>query len=194
MPVPSHVGLFYESTAELRERQADFLLPALDRRDEGIVFVGAPGVSDTLLRYLEADTGRDLSAMRDAGRLLLSSSSADVDEHLENMRQAAESTIARGARTVRMLANVEWEAPGWPYPEDVLWIESHLNVVLRSLPAVMICAYDVMRLPGPALILAGLHSHPHLICGRYGKNGLFRPPDRFTKERLLHLPWLDQIT
>ena len=194
MPVPSHVGLFYESTAELRERQADFLRPALDRRDEGIVFVGAPGVPDMLLRYLETDTGRDLRAMRDAGRLILSPSSADVDEHLENIRQAAESTIARGAKTVRMLANVEWEAAGWPYPEDVLWIESHLNVVLRSLPAVMICAYDVMRLPGPALVLAGLQSHPQLIYRTYGENGVFQSPDRFTKERLLHLPWLDQTT
>jgi hypothetical protein len=193
-PVPSHIALFYETTAELRQRQAAFLLPALDRKDEGVVFVGAPGVPEALLRYLETDTERDLTAMRHAGRIVLAPSSSDADEHLEYFLEAVRSTIARGAKTVRVIANVEWEAPEWPYPEDVLWVESRLNIVLSSLPVVVICAYDVMSLPGPALVLGALHSHPQLIHERYGENGVFQSPDQYVRKHLLQLPWLDETT
>ena len=163
--VPAHIGLFYDAEPDLRVRQLEFLRPAIDDPSQGIVLFGPPGIARGMLANLEADLGRSLESEVRSGRLLVAQTDSDPDQLLENIREALATLTARGSRAIRFIADVKWGAPGFPMPEDALWVESRVNELLHDTKALVVCAYDVSRLSERALVYGGLDTHPHVVIG-----------------------------
>ncbi len=190
-PIPGHICLFHEGRAELRERVAAFVGPALSDPREGIALFGPPGAPEQLGRDLEEDLGVSLDDDALRRRVRLVGSERDADAYLERMREAFDDLISEGVEAVRAVARVVWNATDFPLPEDHLWLESRLNEMFAGRPVVMVCSYDVSELPGAALAYGGLETHPHVIFGdQLAECPRYLEPDRFLTERLLNLRWL----
>jgi hypothetical protein len=163
--VPGHLGLFYDSEPDLRRVLLEFVRPAIDDPEQGIILFGPPGVANRMLVDLAADLGRSLARELESGRILTAQTDRDPDQLLENIRDALETMAARGHPIIRFFADVKWGAPGFPLPEDALWVESRVNNLLAETKALVVCAYDVSRLPDKALIAGGLQTHPIMVIG-----------------------------
>jgi DNA-binding CsgD family transcriptional regulator len=188
VPVPAHLGLFYDSEPELRRVQLAFLRPAIEDHRQGIVLFGPPGVARTLLGHLESDLGRSLHDEVRSGRVILAQTDADPDQLLENIRDAIATLAAKGYGLVRFFSDVKWGAPGFPLPEDALWMESRVNDLLVGTAAIVVCAHDVSQLPAKALILGGLQSHPIMVIGdRVAENPNYVAPSDYMRVFLLQM-------
>jgi len=186
--VPSHVCLFHQGETDLRATQLAFLRPATLNRREAILLVGPSGAAGRQLAYLEADLGRTLSDEVAAGRIVLAHGDADPDAQLENLFVPLGQLVAAGYDFVRVLGPVAWGVPGYPPPEDFLWYESRITPLLQEFPAVVLCAYDVTALPGPALAYGGLETHPlTLMSGRLSESPIFVQAELFVSGRLVPL-------
>ncbi len=191
-PAPSHVALLHYGEAELRPAVLQFMREAVDRPDEALFCFGEPGVGERLLRDVEAQVGRDLLADRRAGRIVVGQSDPDVDQQLENFVVPLEACRGRGFALVRFVGIVAWNVPRFPPPEDFLWFESKMNEVIAELPVVGLCPYDLGRIPARAIAYGALETHPLVLShGLLRQNPQFIPPDRYLRERLLRLPWLE---
>jgi hypothetical protein len=188
VPVPAHLGLFYDSEPELRRAQLAFLRAAIEDHRQGIVLFGPPGVARTLLGHLESDLGRSLDDEVRSGRVILAQTDADPDQFLENIRDAIATLAAKGYGLVRFFADVKWGAPGFPHPEDALWMESRVNDLLVGTSAIVVCAHDVSELPAKALILGGLQSHPIMVIGDWvAENPNYVAPSDYMRVFLLQM-------
>jgi hypothetical protein len=192
--LPSHIAFFNRDEAQLRERQAGLLRPAVEGKREGILFFGPSGAAETLYRHLETDLRIDLSKRREDGLVMLGEGDTDADQQLENVMRPIEAMIARGAKVVRAIGRAQWGGSNWPVPEDFVWFESRLNEALAHLPVLAFCAYDIFEIPGPGLILAGVRSHPSILCGTLGlRNEVFEPHRRHLQLRMVEFPWLTEV-
>jgi len=190
-PIPSHVALLHYGESELRDAVSEFLLAGLDRPSEALVCFGEPGVGERLLRYLESRVGRDLSPDYRAGRIVVGAADPDVDRQLQNVIAPLEALRASGFALVRFVGIVAWNAPDFPPPEDFLWFESKLNEVISGFPVIGLCPYDLARMPARAIVYGALETHPFVLSGgALRQNPQFMAPDRYLRERLLTLPWL----
>lgn len=191
-PVPSHVALLHHGEADLRVAALEFMREAVDRSDEALLCFGEPGVGERLLRDLELYVGRELSADRRAGRILVGEADPDVDQQLENFIAPLEAFRASGYALVRFIGIVAWNVRNFPPPEDFLWFESKMNEVMADFPVVGLCPYDLGRIPARAVAYGALETHPFVMSdGVLRDNPQFIPPDRYMRERLLGLPWLE---
>jgi hypothetical protein len=187
---PAHIGLFYSGTEDLSEQFA-FVRGGLSQPREAVVVFGPKGIPARFLKAFQGTLERDLGRDITAGRLVVFEGDTDPDAQLTRLVRAITTLVEKGAAVVRVLAIVAWGAPGWPAPEDFLWIESRLEAASSALPVAMICAYDVTSMPGPALIYAGIESHTLLsIGGKVATNPLAVEAEAYLTDRLLRLPWL----
>ena len=190
-PVPSHVALLHNGEAELRGAAIPFLRAGLDPPSQGLFCFGEPGVGERLLRALELSVGRDLSPEYRAGRIVVGQSDPDVDRQLENVIAALEAFRASGFTLVRFVGINAWDAPAFPPPEDFLWFESKLNEILSGFPVMGLCPYDLGRMPARAIAYGALETHPLVLSGGVlRENPQFIAPDRYLRDRLVGLPWL----
>ncbi len=190
-PVPSHVCLLHHGEAEMRPAVLEFMREAVDRPNEALFCFGEPGVGERLLRDLEGHMGHDFSADRRAGRIMVGEAHSDVDQQLENFIAPLEELRARGFALVRFVGVVAWDVRHFPPPEDFLWFESKMNEVIADLPVIGLCPYDLARIPARGIAYGALETHPFVLCdGVLRENPQFIAPERYLRERLLRLPWL----
>ena len=190
VPLPAHIAHFYPGPDDLGDQLA-FARSAIDDPKEALVLFGPRGVADTLLRALEAHVGRNLRAERAQGRIVLAHGDTDPDQQLQTLLGAIRAPLSKGFERVRLLARVGWDIPDWPPPEDLLWMESHFTGAIAKLPVVVVCAYDLARMPGDALIYGGIETHPLIyLGGQLSANPQFVEPERYITTRISQLPWL----
>jgi DNA-binding NarL/FixJ family response regulator len=188
VPVPSHLGLFYDAEPDLRRVQLEFLRPAIDDPSQGIVLFGPPGAARGMLANLAADLGRSLDDEVERGRIVIGQTDSDADQLLENIRDALAALAARGHQLIRFFADVKWGAPGFPLPDDALWVESRVNDILAETGAIVVCAYDVSQLPDKALIMGALQTHPIMVIGDWvAQNPNYLAPAEYMRAFLLQL-------
>jgi hypothetical protein len=184
--------MLHHGEAEMRAIAVEFLLAGLDRPTEALFCFGEPGAGGRLLRDLELRVGRDLTPESDAGRIVLGTADPDVDRQLENVIAPLEAFRASGRTLVRFVGIVAWNAPDFPPPEDFLWFESKLNELMTPFPVIVLCPYDLARMPARAIAYGALETHPFVLSdGALRQNPQFIQPERYLDERLLHLPWLE---
>jgi hypothetical protein len=190
-PVPSHTALLHRGETELRESIFGFMRAGLDDPSEALFCFGEPGVGERLLRTLQQDVGRDLSPEYRAGRIVVGRADPDVDRQLENVIGPLETFRASGFTLIRFVGIVAWNVSMFPPPEDFLWFESKLNEAISAFPVIVLCPYDVGRLPARAIAYGALETHPLVLSGGLlRENPHFMAPERYLRERLLRLPWL----
>lgn len=162
--VPSHVALFYEDDVELRQRLG-FLGRALAEPDQVAVLFGAQERLNEVLAYIAADLGRDIDRDIREGRIVLVHGAPDADAILSGIAAALDAAIARGMRLIRFLGFIGWGDMDWPPDQDLMAFEARVTETVKSYPAVVVCTYNVSKLPGPVLIFAGIETHPFTILG-----------------------------
>lgn len=190
VPLPAHIAHFYSGPDDLGD-QLTFARSAIDDPKEALVLFGPRGVAGALLRALAAHVGRDLKAERAQGRIVLAHGDTDPDQQLQTMLGAIREPLSKGFERVRLLASVGWDIPDWPPPEDLLWMESHFTDAIAKLPVAAVCAYDLARMPGDALIYGGIETHPLIyLGGQLSANPQFVEPARYITSRISQLPWL----
>jgi hypothetical protein len=73
-------------------------------------------------------------------------------------------------------------------PEDALWVESRVNDMLADTGAIVVCAYDVSRLPDKALIMGGLQTHPIMVIGDWlAENPSYLSPTDYMRAFLVQM-------
>jgi hypothetical protein len=86
---------------------------------------------------------------------------------------------------VRVLGTLVWGrgTPGWPSDRELLRMEAQVTNAAARLPSIVVCTYDVTRLPAPVLQKGGVECHP-LTFRRDGlrHNEHHVPPARFLEE------------
>ena len=188
IPVPAHIGLFHDAAPERRHLRLAFLRPAIEDPRQGIMLLGPPDIAERALRDLEDDLGGPLDGGVRSGRVLVAHTDEDPDLLLENIRNALIALAAGGSDLIRVFAQVMWDAPGFPLPEDHLWAESRINVLLADLHVILVCAYDVSQLPDRALIGGGLETHPMVVIGgRLTDSPGYLAPAEYMRSFLLKL-------
>ena len=162
--VPSHVCLFYSDDDELRQRLG-FLAHTLDDPTQVAVLFGKQERLEEVLAYIAEDFRRDIARDLDAGRIVLVNGTRDPDRLLGGIATALDAAVARGARLIRFLGFIGWGDMDWPADEDLMTFEAKVTEAVKSYPAVVVCTYNVERLPGQILIFAGIETHPLTIIG-----------------------------
>ena len=164
VPVGSHVCAFHSDDARLRQMTA-FLQAGFDQpADFGVLFADR-GRFDTLLGWLQAGYDGSVESLIDRGKLALIDGAPRVEQLVERIDQRLDRAMRDGYGIIRFLGFIGWNQPGWPDLDSLVEFENRVNQVVRSYPAVIICTYDVGRLPGRNLIDGGLRTHPITILG-----------------------------
>src|SRR5262249_44722378 len=99
----------------------------------------------------------------------------EIDERITD-------AVDRGMPAVRILGNLNWGrgAPGWPSDREILRLEAQVTSAAERLPCIVMCVYDVTKLPGPMLPNGGLECHPLTFrrdCLRHNEHHV--PAERF---------------
>jgi hypothetical protein len=124
--------------------------------------------------------GVDVAGLRRKGRLHIVSGKRSGDALLREIGDRVKSAVHRGEPLVRILGNLGWGRPDWPTDRDLLRLEARVTDAIRSLPTVVMCAYDVRQVPGRSLLLGGLECHPLTFRrGALRTNKLFVPAEPF---------------
>lgn len=164
VPVPSHVCLFYYGDRELRARLG-FLRPGLETAGEAVVLFGRRERLDEIQSYLAADLGRDVEQDQAAGRLVLVHGDRDPERLLAGIGGALDRLARNGTRLIRFMGFIGWGDPSWPSDVELLRFEASVTAAASAFPVIVVCAYNVVDLPGPILMTGGIATHPFTIVG-----------------------------
>jgi len=139
-------------------RRQSFLAAGVER-DEVCVLLGHAGANSRVLAGLER-RGLTPDELERSDRLHAVSGQQPADSILREIGGRVRIAADRGVPMVRILGNLGWEHPGWPAEGDILRLEARLTDVVRNLPIIVMCAYDVRERSGRSLLLGGVECHP----------------------------------
>jgi hypothetical protein len=152
-----HVAYFWESRQEF-EATADFLVAGLERDEIGVL-VGHEAANNRVLASLER-RGLDPEKLTRGDRLHVAAGRLSGDAILRHLDDRVKAAVDRGVPAIRILGNLGWGQPGWPSDRELLAMEARTTDILRQLPSIVVCAYDVGSLPERILLKGGLECHP----------------------------------
>ena len=156
-----------EHIAYLWESERDFLaasgfLAAGFERDEACVLVGRGPSTPRLLEALER-LGASAARLARENRLHVLSPGPSGEALLATLDERIKDAVDRGLAGVRVLGDLGWEEPGWPSAHELLTLEARVTDAVRRYPTVVLCAYDVGRLPARTLLKGGFECHPSIL-------------------------------
>jgi DcmR-like sensory protein/putative zinc finger protein len=177
-----HIAYLWESEGDF-EAIAGFLAAGLSL-GEACVLVGHDAPHALVLAGLER-RGLSVRSLTDEGQLQVVPVSSAGGGPLLEIDRRIKQAVDRGMPTVRVLGNLNWGrgTPGWPSDREILQLEAQVTMALERLPSIVVCAYDVARLPGSMLVKGGFECHG-LTYRRNSlrPNELHVPPARFLRE------------
>jgi hypothetical protein len=181
--IPSHLCVFYKDDAELREHLS-FLTSALDDPEQVAVIFGTKERLAEVLGYIAQDHGRDVASDVAAGRVVLVHGAPDIETVVARIIGALDAAVARGATMIRFLGFIGWGDMDWPPEEDLMTFEAKVTATVAKYPVVVLCTYNIGKLPGPVLIFAGIKTHPFTIVGTtLAKNPHYVPFEEYMASR-----------
>ena len=164
LPVGSHVCAFHSGDEQLKEMMG-FIRTGLDEAATfGVVF-GDRGRFNTLLGWLRDGYNGPLDSLLKRGKMALIEAAPRVEQLEEQIGERLDRAMREGYDTIRFLGFIGWNQPGWPDLDALVEFESKVNQVVRAYPAVIVCTYDMLRLPGLSLVRGGLQQHPITVLG-----------------------------
>jgi DcmR-like sensory protein/putative zinc finger protein len=174
-----HIAYFYESEREF-DAMAGFLAAGATL-GEACVLVGHDAANERLLAGLER-SGLGVRALMEEHLLQVAAVRSSADALLLELDRGIRDAVHRGIPMVRILGNLTWGrgTPGWPSDHEVLRLEAQVTNASASLPSIVVCAYDVRKLPVPMLLKGGLECHTLTYrrdCLRHNEHHV--PPERF---------------
>lgn len=164
LPVGSHVCAFHSDDEGLEQSLA-FLRAGLDQPGEFMALFADRRRFGTLLGLLQEGYAGPVESLIDQGKLTLIDGAPRVEELLQGIGQRFDEAMRDGYKLIRLLGFIGWNQPGWPDFDELVAFENKVNDVARAYPAVIVCTYDVRRLPGLSLVEGGLRMHPMTVLG-----------------------------
>jgi signal transduction histidine kinase len=169
VPVHSHIAHFLTRPDDLAELVG--VVEAGLRRQDHAVVAGSRAMLGRMLALL-AEHGFDVEALTAAGRLATVSGSKTTAALLATYGAALRRSVAAGAPLVRLVGVPAWGDADWPSDARLFAVEESLGALARSLPVLIVCAYDVAGLPEATLERGGRRSHASLtVQGRLLDSG-----------------------
>ncbi|HEY8848374.1 MAG TPA: MEDS domain-containing protein [Thermoanaerobaculia bacterium] len=155
-----HIAYFWETDAEFRAA-AEFLQVGIRAGDHCVIF----GHDDANARVLEELVCRnfDCDLLRAKGQLSILTGDASGQAMLAKIAEDFRSALGNGKKMIRLLGNIGWGKPKWPNDVDILEFEARVTEAVKSLPAVVVCMYDVHSLRGDILLQGAFETHPLTI-------------------------------
>jgi hypothetical protein len=166
LPVGSHVCAFHSGDKRLTQMMS-FLRVGFDQpADFGVLFADR-GRFATLAGWLQEGYDGSIDSLIDRGKLALIDGAPRVEQLVEHIGQRLDQAMRDGYGIIRFLGFIGWNQPGWPDLVSLVEFENKVNEIVSAYPAVVICTYDVLGLPGRSLIDGGLRAHPITILGNH---------------------------
>jgi hypothetical protein len=155
-----HIAYFWETDEEFRAA-AKFLDVGIRAGDHCVIF----GHDDANARLLEELVCHDFDCdrLRAEGQLSILTGDASGQAMLKKIADDFGAAIGSGKKMIRLLGNIGWGRPKWPDDVDILEFEARVTAAVKSLPAVVVCMYDVQSLRGDILLQGAFETHPLTI-------------------------------
>lgn len=135
----------------------------LDAGDFCVIFGHVEG--NARVRATLQKQGYDLARLEAAQQLVMIGGDADADRMLTNIGGVFADAVRRGAKLIRLLGNIGWGHPGWPDERSILEFEAKVTGAAKVFPSVVVCMYDVQKLPGRIMLNGAFQTHPLTIVG-----------------------------
>jgi hypothetical protein len=162
VPLGSHLLYFWESDEEFAQG-VRFLTAGLERREFGVAF-GHREALEKVQAVLRAE-GHDPEQLIREKRLTLLRRQANAQATLSDIDTVIQAALRAGARAVRFLGNLGMGHDPLPAGEaDVVSLEHQASDIIRNVPSVIVCMYDVRTLPGRLILKGGLEQHRLTVC------------------------------
>jgi len=158
-----HLVYFWESEQEFNAT-AGFVAAGAEQ-GETCVLLGHAQAHERLARAIQ-EAGLDVGVLERESRLRFIADTGSADIVLESLGEQIKSAVDRGAPLVRILGNLGWGRRGTPGDRELLRLETQVTDVVRKLPVVVACSYDVSRISSRMLLLSGLECHPFVFRHR----------------------------
>lgn len=172
-----HLAYLWESEQEFMD--AIGFIAAGAAEGEACVLLGHDEANDRL-QIAARRAGIDTAALKREGRLNFISGTNSADALLGLVGDQIDLAVDRGSPLIRILGNLGWGQPGWPDDLDLLRLEARTTEVVRRLPVIVMCAYDVRHATGTRLLQGGLECHPLTYRrGALRSNDLYVPAGQF---------------
>ena len=155
-----HIAYFWETDEEFRAA-AEFLEIGIHAGDHCVIF----GHDDANARLLDELVCRDFDCdwLQAEGQLSILTGDASGQAMLAKIAEDFRSALGSGKKMIRLLGNIGWGKPKWPNDVDILEFEARVTEAVKSLPAVVVCMYDVHALRGDILLQGAFETHPLTI-------------------------------
>lgn len=177
-----HIAYFWESEREF-EAAAGFLATGASL-GEACVLIGHDAANQRIMGSLER-RGLSVRALVEERQLQVASVRSSAEALLLELDERVKDAVDRGMPVVRVLGNLGGGRGtlGWPPDREILRLEAQVTRAVARLPSIVVCAYDMVNLPGPILLKGGLECHPlTLRRGTLRHNDHHLPSERFLKE------------
>lgn len=170
VPVGSHLIHFWQSQSDF-ECGVRFLYPGLGKDEHCIIFGHVEALEN--VQGVLRENGYDPEKLIRDRKLTVLTRHACAGTTLAEIGAAVEAALASGAKLVRFLGNLGLGTAPLPAGEDdVLQLESNASALISSLPAVIVCMYDVRTVPGRLIFQGGLQAHSLSVC----RDGIHQNP------------------
>jgi hypothetical protein len=161
----SHLIYFWDSDEEF-EQGVRFLDPGLGRSEHCIIF-GHDEALDKVKGVLRS-RGFDPEELARNLQLTVLRRQNAAQGTLSDIADTVHAAVRAGATAVRFLGNLGMGRDPLPAGEDdVLDLECRVSSLIRELPCVVVCMYDVRTLSGRMILNGGLRTH-RLAIGSEG--------------------------
>lgn len=156
-----HVAYFWQTEREFSEG-VKFLEVGLRGHDHCVLF-GYEEANEKVCVVL-GRRGFDVGRLQAAGRLTILGGESDAELMLSNIGASFSAALERGAKLIRLLGNIGWGRANWPSEKDILAFEAKVTGAAKLFPSVIVCMYDVNRLPGNVIVHGAYETHPLTFC------------------------------
>lgn len=154
-----HIAYFWESEDEF-DATAGYLAAGLSL-GEACVLIGQETVNDRLLAGLER-LGLRAGELLEERQLQVAPIRPTAGGLLSDIDERIKEAVDRGLPGVRILGNLECGrgTPGWPSDREIMTMEAHVTEAATRLPCLVVCTYNVQRLPAAFIDRGGVQCHP----------------------------------
>ena len=183
-----HVCAFFNSDEEEYRILLPFIKDGFERGDKAIHVVSPAQFDDHLKRL--AGLGIDSAAVQRSGQFELRSNAEtylqdgrfDQDRMLQSFEQMASGKAEGGFPLSRIVCRMDWVPDGQSHIDDLIEFEARVNDVWCRHDDTVICAYNLSKFSGDAVIDI-MRTHPLVIVGGILQhNPFFVPPGEFLQE------------
>lgn len=154
-----HIAYFWETEGEL-DATAGYLAAGLSL-GEACVLIGQDAVNDRLLAGLER-LGLRAGELLEERQIQVAPIRPTAGGLLSDIDERIREAVDRGLPGVRILGNLECGrgTPGWPSDREIMTMEAHVTQAATRLPCLVVCTYNVTRLPADFIDRGGVQCHP----------------------------------